>query len=74
MFLFYLWCYSDAMETDEKAGSSPAGKAAETVSILGHLAIVFFCLNSENCYTDSPPGLFLEGRTKRPERQNDQNP
>lgn len=27
-------CYSDAMETDDKAGSSPAGKPTETVSFL----------------------------------------
>lgn len=30
----FLFCYSDAMETDEKAGSSPAGKPTESVRLL----------------------------------------
>lgn len=32
-------CYSDAMETDDKAGSSPAGKPTETVSSVEWFAV-----------------------------------
>lgn len=30
----FMHCFSDAMETDDKAGSSPAGKAADTVIMI----------------------------------------
>lgn len=36
-------CYSDAMETDDKTGSSPAGKQAETVSsVLCCITVLFY--------------------------------